>query len=72
MENHTAGRSARQSDNRVPMVCFPLASVRDYLGGMETLVREARRSQDPRVILAALAILRRQARTIDSLLVEVA
>lgn len=45
-----------------------LAAVRAYLSGVESLAREARTTIDPRVLLAALDVLRRQAATIREVL----
>lgn len=43
-------------------------AVRQYFAGIEALAREARTSQDPRVLKTALAVLERQHATVRTFL----
>jgi hypothetical protein len=45
-----------------------LNEVRRYLAGVEALAREARESEDPRVLITGLAVLARQQDTIQRML----
>jgi hypothetical protein len=44
-----------------------LEAVRKYLAGLEALVREARRSDDPRVLVCALRVVAWQGKTVQEL-----
>jgi hypothetical protein len=44
-----------------------IEAARRYLAGLEALAREARSSNDPRVLICALRVIARQGKTIDEL-----
>ncbi len=59
-----------QRDQRVKGTApraFDAAAIRQYFAGLEALAREARASNDPRVLLAALSIVERQHATVVEL-----
>ena len=65
MSNSTSQAHILQKDIRVRYL--DVAAARQYFAGLESLAREARVSRDPRVLLAALAVMRRQPATVSGL-----
>jgi len=61
-------RRGRTAKVNVTWRAFDAGAVRQYFSGVEALAREARASRDPRVLVAALAILERQHATVRALL----
>jgi hypothetical protein len=58
----------RTSAVSVKVKAVDAGAIRKYLSGVEALAREARNSQDPRVLISALAIMERQPETVRSLI----
>jgi len=52
---------------RVRVKALNLETARTYLAGLEALVQEARRSDDPRVLVCALTVVARQGKTVREL-----
>ena len=51
----------------VQVYALDLGAARRYLAGLEALAREARTSNDPRVLIAALRVAARQGKTVAEL-----